>query len=91
MSHPYVNITLLSTSRHPQQRAPQKSSKIAALQCPIAFIFLTSHILSHPPSNTIFHEVQAVYGRPGKVEEVPQHHASGARRISQMRTLLISP
>jgi hypothetical protein len=79
MSHPYVNTTFfLSTSRHLQQCAPQKSSKIAALQCPIAFILPTSHILSHSLSDTICHEVQAIYGQPGKVEEVPQRHASGA-------------
>jgi hypothetical protein len=71
-------LSFLSTSCHPQQQAPQKSSKIAALQCPIAFIQPTSHILSHPPSDTIRHEVQAVHDRPGKVEEVRQRHASGA-------------
>jgi hypothetical protein len=62
MSHPYVNITFFCPPRAIPSSAPQKSRKIAALQCPIAFILPTSHILSYPLSDTILHEVQAVYG-----------------------------
>ena len=64
--------------RHPQHRAPKKSSQIAALQWPQHFIIPPSHILSNTMWDIISHGIQVIYSWPGEEEGVHQHLPSDA-------------